>query len=212
MTHQYQAFIKTLRDRLQGPLPGFESQKKLEPVTRKKYLETADISKARPSGVMLLFFPENNEARLIFMKRTEYNGVHSGQISFPGGRYEEFDKNLRQTALRETHEEIGVRPEMINIVGKLTQLYIPPSNFIVEPWVGYLNEKPDFIPDPDEVSEIFSVPLSKLLDKNALQTKPIRTTSGRVDVACYYVNQRVIWGATSMILSEMLDVIRNGNA
>ncbi|MFP4469692.1 MAG: NUDIX hydrolase [Bacteroidales bacterium] len=212
MKVSYKHFVETLKARLEQPLPGFEAQRKLEPVTRKTYLETADQNKARYSGVMALFYACDDQIRLVFIRRTEYNGVHSGQISFPGGRYEPGDENLKETALRETFEEIGVPADKINVIGKLTDLYIPPSNFMVEPYVGYLDAPLQFVPDPAEVNEIFSVSLDDLLKTKNLQTKTIETAGRKIDVACYFVEGKVIWGATSMILSELLDVIREAMA
>lgn len=208
MKKHFNNFITSLEKRFSKPLPGFEAQRKLEPATRKKFMETADPEKARYSGVMALFYPLNGDIRLVFIRRTEYNGVHSGQISFPGGRYEEQDEDLKQTALRETWEEIGAPVEKIRIIGKLTDLYIPPSNFMVEPYVGYLDAPYRFVPDPAEVNEIFSVSLDDLLNEKNQQIKSIQSAGHTFDVACYFVEGRVIWGATSMILSELLDVVR----
>lgn len=208
MINSFEKFISELSEKLKAPLPGMDAQKKLEPVTRRKYGERYDASRARLSGTMTLFHSGEDDVMITFIRRTEYNGVHSGQIGFPGGRYEENDKSLLDTALRETHEEIGIPSGQIRVIGKLTRLYIPPSNFIVEPWVGYLINQPKFIPEPSEVDQIFSIPLSELLKDDCLQSRPVRTDNTKVEVPCFYVNEKMIWGATSMILNELLELIR----
>ena len=103
----------------------------------------------------MLFYPDiNNETRLVLMLRNKYKGVHSNQISLPGGKVDRLDKSLKDTALRETHEEIGLHKDDIDIVGDLSSVYIPPSNFNVYPFIGYINTTPIFHPDPKEVSLI----------------------------------------------------------
>lgn len=157
---------------------------------------------------MALFYPAGNSIRLIFIQRPHYNGVHSGQIAFPGGRFEETDLNLMETALRETYEEIGISPEQIHVMGKLTNLYIPPSNFLVHPYLGFLTNEPVFVPDPKEVREVFSLNVFDLLKNEMLQEREVSGENYKLRVPCFYLNNRVIWGATSMMLSELIEIIR----
>jgi 8-oxo-dGTP pyrophosphatase MutT (NUDIX family) len=201
-------FIYDLEQKLTEQLPGKAAQLKLEPPTRRNYNTDPENANAKLSSVLILFFPENGRIKLALIQRPEYDGVHSGQIAFPGGKKEEADKSLMETALRETFEEIGVLPEKVKIIGKLSQLYIPPSNFLVEPFVGFAAEMPDFKADPTEVSEIVIVDLDDLLDESSFQFKEITTRGFNKEVPCYFVSGKIVWGATSMIISELIDVIK----
>jgi 8-oxo-dGTP pyrophosphatase MutT (NUDIX family) len=139
-----------------------------------------------------------------------YDGVHSGQISFPGGKVETTDKDFEATALRETFEEIGVKPEAIEIIGQLTDFYISPSNFLVKVFAGYTLQKPAFIPDKKEVQSILEVDIDEFFDSNNIAEKEFYSTSRKTAVfaPCYLVNGLEIWGATAMMLSEMLDILK----
>jgi 8-oxo-dGTP pyrophosphatase MutT (NUDIX family) len=201
-------FIARTAQKLKEPLPGEIAQLKLEPSTRRSYELNPKLLSPKLSSVLILFFPEGDKTKLTLIQRPEYDGVHGGQIAFPGGKMEEIDKSLMDTALRECYEEIGVDPEKIKIIGKLSQLYIPPSNYLVEPFVGYTDFKPDFCADPAEVSEILFIDLDELLNESSFQHKEINIRNFRTKVPCYFINERIIWGATSMILSELLEVIK----
>ncbi len=205
----FQEFIKLIELRLKGPLPGIEAQLKMGNVRRLlregKFIVPEDALKA---AVLILFYPVDGKPSLVFIRRTEYEGVHSGQVSFPGGKTEESDQNLIETALRECYEEIGVIPSGITILGRLSDLYIPPSNFLVSPIIGFTRSRPSFRIDPAEVDHILEIPLIKLLDKEAIQNKDISIHGGTTwNVSCYYIDGNIIWGATAMILSEMLELI-----
>jgi 8-oxo-dGTP pyrophosphatase MutT (NUDIX family) len=130
-------------------------------------------------------------------------------VSFPGGGAEPEDTDLVQTALREAFEEIGVPADRVRVLGKLSELYIPPSNFLVTPVVGYLDFRPDFIADTEEVDHIIEVPLTELLSPNCLTEKEIVIFPDvRLNVPCYYARENIIWGATAMMLSELIETIR----
>ncbi len=201
-------FINNLTRKLREPLPGNAAHELMSPASRRKYPSNPDLSKAKLSSVLALFYPADKSIRLIFIQRPLYNGVHSGQIAFPGGRFEETDRNLMETALRETYEEIGISPEQIHVMGKLTNLYIPPSNFLVFPYLGYLSNEPVFVPDPQEVHEVFSLNVFDLLKKDMLQEREVSGLNYQLSVPCFYINNRLIWGATSMMLSELIEIIR----
>lgn len=209
MTAKFQNFINRLTHRLQQPLPGNNAHELLKPVTRRNYPAEPDLSKAKPSSVLVLFYPADESIRLIFIQRPLYDGVHSGQIAFPGGAFENDDKDFEETALRETKEEIGIPINDISVIGKLTNLYIPPSNFLVYPYIGYLQNIPQFDPDPQEVQEVFSLDIEELLKKECLQEREVAGRSYKFNVPCFYLNDRLIWGATSMMLSELLEIIRS---
>ncbi len=201
--------------RLSGKLPGLDAQLKMAPSFRASEISSIgdNIEKARKSAVMILIFNENDESRIVLMKRSEYDGVHSGQISFPGGRCEESDKSDEFTAQRETFEEIGVRPEDYQVIGQLTDLFIPPSNFIVKVFVGFCKMPPLFNLDPVEVQLVIKVRLDDLFTASNIKSKAfVASSSGKKKKAPYFhVEGEEIWGATAMILSELLEVIKPDN-
>jgi 8-oxo-dGTP pyrophosphatase MutT (NUDIX family) len=193
-----------IKQSLLSELPGKQAQFQMAPEMRLHFPETKD---AQPAAVLILLYPHNNELHTVFMKRPEETGHHSGQVSFPGGKNELHDINLEQTALREASEEIGVIPNDIEIIGKLTPLNIPVSNFEVHPYVGYINYKPNFIPDPVEVAYLIEPSLSLLLANKTRceESRIFRNT--KVNVPYFNVNNEKIWGATAMMLNEFLTVI-----
>ncbi|MCU0370344.1 MAG: CoA pyrophosphatase [Bacteroidales bacterium] len=203
------SFAAGITQKMAGPLPGISSQLKM--ATMKRVMKDGQVvipGNVRKAGVLVLFYPVNGGISLVLIKRAEYPGVHSGQISFPGGGMEEGDQDIIATALRETEEEIGVDSATVFPVGKLSDLFIPPSNFLVTPVVGYTLERPEFRPDPEEVDRILEVPLDHLLDENTRQEHDI-TIFPAVDikVPCFYVEGNIIWGATAMMLNELIDII-----
>jgi 8-oxo-dGTP pyrophosphatase MutT (NUDIX family) len=202
-------FILKLRQKLAGPLPGLSSQIKMASVRRiiegNRMKIPEDVKKG---GVLVLFYPYNDKIHLVFMKRTEYPGVHSGQISFAGGAWEPEDNDMEMTALREAEEEIGVKRNLVTLIGRLSELFIPPSNFLVTPVVGYTLSRPDFKPDPVEVDKILEIPLDHLIKAETRQIKDISVYPDvKMQVPCFYAESEVIWGATAMILNELIDLI-----
>ncbi len=194
-------------------LPGVESQFKLAPIMRKKLGVNLNMLKLNPkkSAVLMLLYPnnKNGELVLIFMLRKTYKGVHSNQICFPGGKSENQDKNLMQTALRETFEEIGVQASKIKIIKALTKVYIPPSNFLVQPYLGLLTQKPNFVLEKNEVEKLIEIPLHCILDDSYISSKNITTSYAKnINVPIFKLNENVIWGATAMMLSEIKDLLR----
>lgn len=210
---EFHEFIAGFRQKITKQLPGIQSQLKMASMRRLmqdgKVVVPGDVRKA---GVLALFYPSNGSVWLVFIRRAEYPGIHSGQISFPGGGWEEGDQDMVATALREAEEEIGVSRNTVIPIGNLTDLFIPPSNFLVTPVVGYTYARPDFMPDPDEVDEILEVPLDLLLDDKARQEKDITIFPAvKIKVPCFYIDGNIIWGATAMMLNELIDVINRGS-
>ena len=204
----YSELILHLQHRLQGPLPGLEAQLSLtsRPIQERTQPPRSDH---RKGGVLALLYPVEEVPHMVFMQRTEDGRVHSGQISFPGGKVETFDPHPTATALREAEEELGIPQDRVEVLGSLTPLYIPPSNFLVYPTVGYMDHRTSFVPSEKEVARIIEVPLPLLLQPDTLQETKIRIRQGLVIKApAFMAEGNVIWGATAMMLNELLTVIR----
>ncbi len=195
----------------QSSLPGVDSQFKLAPSIRKKIGKSVDLNvlKPRKAAVLSLIYPDvNNEMQMVFMLRKTYEGVHSNQISFPGGKVEKQDKNLKYTALRETYEEIGVCSNDVLVLKEMTDVYIPPSNFLVKPFLGFTKSRPDFILEEKEVERLIEIPLKSILSSDSLTIKEISSSYAKsMKVPAFEFNNDVVWGATAMMLSEIKDLI-----
>lgn len=210
--NSFDRLVSELKIALTTPLPGNIAHELLAPEHRKTLiLQNSGITEAFKSSVMILLYPDHNgNPYLVFIKRVEYKGVHSGQISFPGGKSEKTDTNVIHTALRETKEEIGIESNDISILGMLSELYVPPSNFIIYPVVGMLKDQPVFIPDINEVAHIIEVPFNFFLNKMAVGNYHVSTYDGsNYKVPGFMVGTNLIWGATAMILSELIVVVNN---
>jgi len=199
-------FFEVLKKELKKELPGEKAHVKMAPGVRHQFKSS---EKTREAGVLILLYQKNTQLYVSFIKRTVYNGPHSGQISFPGGKTEIIDKNIIDTALRESKEEIGIEPDLVDIYGKLTPLHIPVSNFIVYPIIGIYKTVPKFIIDPLEVKKVIEVKLSALLNPHNCTTKEFKYGDLSFVASIYNPNNVTIWGATAMILSEFLEIVRN---
>ena len=167
----------------------------------KSYLNTE--MKPRMASVLLLLYPnEFGEMNFVLTRRRVYNGMHSGQISFPGGKPDPLDNDLWATALRETHEEIGILSDEVTYIRSLSKLYVPPSNFLIIPYLGYLQSPYTFKPDPREVDAILEISLMDFINKESVLTKLLNSNSTSIVVPAYIFDKNVVWGATAMILSE----------
>ncbi|MGB1248274.1 MAG: NUDIX hydrolase [Chitinophagales bacterium] len=190
---------------------GFAAQRKMSPPFREKLVrEMLDKQTPKEAGVLILLYENDEEMYIAFTQRHTYKGVHSGQISLPGGKAETVDIDFAATAIRETEEEIGVLQSDIALLGELTELYVPPSNFMIYPFVGaYYDGKPDFVKEEAEVAEILEIKLSDLLDEKNIQEYKLERRDFTYKTPAYFINGKIIWGATAMILSEFLDVVKN---
>ncbi len=202
---QFSSFSNHLRDTLKTGLPGADAQYKLVPPGRERpnIEQIKHLRNPRLAGVLALFYPVDEVPHVVLMKRNTYPGVHSGQISFPGGQKEDYDADLVATALREAEEEVGVNAGQIEVLGSLTDVYIPPSNFLVQPVVGIQSKRPAFIPDKTEVHTILEVPFHLFLDKSNLKPSRVSARDYTLEVPAYHIKDEVIWGATAMMLSEL---------
>ncbi len=204
--------VEILKNLFTRPLPGVKAQKLMSPSNRFTGNTQPDPGLAKESSVFILLFQENGEWYIPLIKRTEYNGAHSGQVSLPGGKREQQDKDILQTAYRETEEEIGISSDVITYIGTLTTLYIPNSNFNVIPHVGVLNSTPTFNRNPREVEEIINLPFSTLLNKSKIKCFEREINNININAPYYCCNEHIIWGATAMILSEFAEAIKNGSS
>ena len=194
------------------------SQVKLAPSFRKEFikLNSNKLLNSKKAAVIAALYEDDNKVRLILILRNTYNGVHSNQIGFPGGRVEDYDKTLFDTAIRETYEEIGVRVQKNELIRELHEIYIPPSNFNVYPFLVILNHPPSFVKDDKEVKEVITIDLESLLNCKITQTQiPIPAKlkelniQNDVEVPAFKLAGYNVWGATAMMLSEIRDLIND---
>ncbi len=206
---KYRKKINRLKDRLQTQLPGKQAHQKM--LARVTDIPSQIPSDARASAVLSLIFPQEDELYLLLIKRTEDGSVHSGQISFPGGRQEPEDTDLRATALREAQEEVGIISSEVDILGGLTHLYIPVSNFLVYPFVAFAEKRPEYRLSTKEVAHVIEVPVREFLSENHKKTVRIASAADKTfvrKVNAYELSDgSVIWGATAMILSELEEIM-----
>ncbi len=214
MESNREQWVMALCEALKKSLPGSKAHVKLAPDDRKQGLIDRNWPRdAKKSAVTFLLFPVENQWHTVLMKRVVYNGVHSGQISFPGGQMEFSDNNLLQTAQREFQEETGVMLSSPDYIGALTELYIPPSNFLVQTYVAILPGQPHFIPDDSEVQKLHIISLQELFStdnfrKDEVVVRERENGSYIIKAPCYNVKGLCIWGATAMMISELQYVFK----
>lgn len=193
--------FRGLQQRLLEPLPGLAVQHQMAPEGRITPDYDPTPPGARPSAVLLILLPDK---KMVFIRRAANGRRHSGQIAFPGGMREREDSDLIASALRETREEIGVTIHRRNVLGVLSPLYIPVSNASVLPVVAWIQKKPKFILETQEVEEVILLPIE---DFNNAEDKMGFTRNGqRIQAPCYRFGEVVVWGATAMMTAEFLNV------
>ncbi len=203
-------FRERIRLKLLEALPGEVSHQKMSPLNRPITSEALkSITDYRESAVAIVLFESNDCMECVLTQRPEYDGTHSGQISFPGGKKEDSDEHLEATARRECEEEIGVQLTLEHLIGALSPVYIPVSRFLVLPYLYFLPSTPIFLPDAHEVAEIFTFPLFDLKNEKLISTMDLKQTNGDVyrNVPYFNLNNKKVWGATALILSEMKDIL-----
>ena len=203
---EFHNFLKYIPKIAKESLPATRAHLIMAPLFLQELLNEVDYDSYNPrkAAVLMLFYPKNNIAHLALIVKNTYPGVHSSQIGFPGGKVEEYDIDLKQTALRETHEEVGVHPNKVQIIKTFSEIYIPPSNFLVAPFMGISHEELIFIPDLEEVKRVLEFPVADFLDEKSI-TKTKMSTSYAVDieVPAFMVDKYIVWGATAMMMSEL---------
>lgn len=198
--------ISSLEAALTGPLPGIAAHNRMSP-SHRRTVSTRYVRK--DGGVLILLYPSGGSLFTVFMKRTEYEGAHSGQISFPGGIREAHDPSMTATALREAEEETGIIGACVRILGALTPLHIPVSNILVYPAVGYVSARPDFRIDKEEVQFLIEASLDTLMDPSIIKSHKMIIQEKEMDVPYFDIQGHVVWGATAMILGELLEVLKS---
>ena len=205
-------FIKHIPKIEKETLLSTDAHAKMAPLERISFLKEENYKDKNPrkAAVLMLFYPKNQITHLALIVRNSYPGVHSSQIGFPGGKVEDFDANLEQTALRETHEEVGIHPDKVQIIKAFSEIYIPPSNFLVAPFMGISHEELTFIPDLDEVKRVLEFSIADFLDEKSI-TKVKMSTSYATDIEApaFMVDKYVVWGATAMMMSELKETIKS---
>jgi 8-oxo-dGTP pyrophosphatase MutT (NUDIX family) len=204
--------IERLERELEEELPGYQAHIKMAPKERQEYTDIPDTH--IKACVLALLFPKNKAWHITLIHRVSDNpnDPHAGQLGFPGGKFEDTDYSYQDCALREAEEELGITASEIGIIGELSSLYIPLSNYLIYPFVGFLSSEPDFNPQKSEVSSVITLPLNDLIDnRNKKQTKIETTTKTLEDVPYYDVHDIPLWGATAMIISELEHVLAKAN-
>ncbi|WMN05998.1 CoA pyrophosphatase [Marivirga arenosa] len=198
-----------LTERLLKALPGDNAHQQMmaKPIGQRFKMKYSEPPKK--GAVMIALYPFDNKVYFPLMKRPPYQGVHGGQVSLPGGKKEDSDQTLIETAIRETYEEIGVKISDQQVIGSLSDLNVTASNFIVKPVISILNEKPEFSRDPREVEHIFQAELEHLIHPQTIQEKELTVAKEvRLKAPFFDIDEKVVWGATAMILSEFVEILK----
>lgn len=207
----FQDFLSSIPKILSDPLLADLAHQIMVPPERAALMRNLNVEEENPrkAAVMMLFYPKNEKTHLVLIIRNSYFGVHSSQIAFPGGKVEHNDESIEYTALRETEEEIGIPIDKITVIKAFTEVYIPPSNFMVFPFLGYCKEELVFKPDPKEVAGILELSLADFLDENAIVNKTMSTSySTNILVPAFKIQEHYVWGATAMMMSELKEILK----
>ena len=207
----FQDFLTSIPKIEKEPLLADLAHQIMVPPERAALMRNLNVEEENPrkAAVMMLFYPKNEKTHLVLIIRNSYFGVHSSQIAFPGGKVEHNDESIEYTALRETEEEIGIPIDKITVIKAFTEVYIPPSNFMVFPFLGYCKEELVFKPDPKEVAGILELSLADFLDENAIVNKTMSTSySANILVPAFKIQEHYVWGATAMMMSELKEILK----
>lgn len=197
-----------LKQEINKPLPGIDIQMEMAPSVRDRDIVVPN--NARLSAVLVLLYPHEGRWYVPFMRRAEDGRVHGGQVSFPGGQKEASDPTFTHTALREAQEELGIPTETVDILGSLSTMYIPPSNFLIYPKLGISTSRPDFVLDPKEVQDVIEVEINELMSDHIKGMHRVDVFGGHfINAPGYTVNQQhLIWGGTAMMIAELVAILK----
>lgn len=197
--------IELIKQLLNSDLPGEDAHLAMSPLGRQKSSQAIkEVNDFTESAVAIVLFETKETIKSVLIQRPIYKGSHSGQVCLPGGKKEDFETSLHQTAIRECVEETGLITDKLDLLGPLTPVYIPVSNYHVQPYVFHYNDTPEFYPDEREVAEILPFNLMDILIKENMKTTDIRITKERIlrNVPYFEIREKVVWGATAIILNE----------
>jgi len=205
----YSAVKTYLKEILLGELPGVKAHSKLLPPGRRLKTSDDELSSVKMSSVLLLLFPEGEQLYICLTKRPQTMKHHPGQISFPGGKVEKDDLSAEMTALREAREEVGIDHHQIEILGKLSDLYVEVSKFSIQPFLAWADQKPEFLVDFGEVEKLILFPVSDFVANEIISEIELETVTGSLHVKYYPYDGEFIWGATAMILAELIEILKS---
>ncbi|MEO9871412.1 NUDIX hydrolase [Ekhidna sp.] len=206
----FDELTRFLEKRVQLPLPGNSAHELMKPrLPNGAPIKMNHASNPRKGGVLILLYRDGENTYFPLIQRPHYEGIHSGQMALPGGRFEEWDGNQYETALRETREEIGVQEGKVEIIGSLSEFFVAASNYMVLPVIGKIDHKPGFIPEPREVADIVTPAVQDLINPTNLKEKEIIVQSGfKMQCPYFELQGRTVWGATAMMLSELVEILK----
>ncbi len=205
MNFQADILCHQLKKQLEKGLPGRASHSKMLPPGRVLEVPSEQLH-YHESAVLILLFPYQQQIQICLIRRPGTMKNHAGQIAFPGGKREKEDKDLVHTALREAYEEIGVPGESVGVIGELSNVYVQVSAFLIKPVLGWLNEKPAVKIDSAEVDEVIFISLGDLADHGNRCERMMETRTGIISAPGYEIDGSFIWGATAMMLAELIDI------
>tara|TARA_B100000287_G_scaffold434181_1_gene497923 strand:- start:854 stop:1477 length:624 start_codon:yes stop_codon:yes gene_type:complete len=201
-------FINNLKNRLKQKLPGSTAQNKMRVITKFPLKNYPYNNKSRPAAVLVLLYPDQSNWYFFLTKRTQNVDHHKGQISLPGGMVEK-DELQAEAAIRETYEEIGVQKDKIEIIGHLTKFLVPISGFEIFPFIGWTSNKPKTYIQINEVEKVFSVSIKSLIHKKTKKIKETNLYGVPATIPYFDLENEIVWGATSIILSEFRSVLKD---
>jgi 8-oxo-dGTP pyrophosphatase MutT (NUDIX family) len=207
-------FVESIIEGLKHPLPGERAHQLFAPPGRSvSPAELINVGHYREASVAVILCSYLEEPSILLIKRSPYDGVHGGQISFPGGKKEADDKNSEVTARRETHEEIGLILSPGTTIGKLSNVFIPVSSFKVEPHVYHIDTPQELTIDTREVEDIFMLPIHALIAEHTVQKRTIFSPNGTsiANVPAFVYENNIVWGATALILGELRTILLDRN-